>query len=129
MFANRYKQSSLIDRLLRQRSTSLEQLCESDDDTSSYGTSNPMTGSMELLPSENSAFSHNIPPRLPHLPHTQSEPILSLDKVMRHQQCSKIHCRGGKLVQVKTKMSIIMVSVRLLQFMRTYPMLYLLSLN
>ncbi len=52
--------------------------------------------SVELLPSENSAFKDSIPRRLTSLPHVQSEPILSIDKLLTAAEpCAR-------LVQVKS---------------------------
>ena len=42
--------------------------------------------SVEILPSENSAFSkESIPPKL-HMPHVKSEPLLSLHHMMQNRR-------------------------------------------
>ena len=61
---------------IRQRSTSADSMNMVD---LIYGIKEPgmKTRSVEILPSENSAFSHTIPHRIHHLPHVHSEPNLS----------------------------------------------------
>ena len=55
-----------------------------------------LSGSMSLLPSENSAFSDQIPPRVALLPHVQSEPAL-----VRQQPAHGRVYNHGRLVQVR----------------------------
>ena len=51
-------------------------------------------------------FSDIIPPRipvLPILPHVRSDPALSVNLALRHQQYQQLDCNGRKLVQVSSK--------------------------
>ena len=63
------------------------------------------THSVHNKDTENLLFSYFIfsditPPRLNHLPHVRSEPVLSLNSLLKHHQYQQLDCNGRRLVQV-----------------------------
>ena len=88
-----WKNFSTKPGFFKQRSTSADNM-EMLAPGSPFDQKSRQPSTSDLLPSENSAFCDKIPPRLPHLPHVQSEPSLDIQ-----QQSGQVY-NHGRHVQV-----------------------------
>lgn len=82
----------------QQRSTSADEARLSEE-RNTQGTVNNHNTSLEITPSENTAFQDRIPPHMSHLLHVQSEPILSPSKMAQRRELQRE--ASHRLVQIK----------------------------